>query len=80
VVWKFKRWHHQVDYRPFRNNRLRLRPGVVIPKGVNNYGMVLVDRTTGKLAANGAEDRPAAGGSEALVTSALLEGGNGGDV
>lgn len=41
VVWKFNRWHHQVDYRPFKNNRLRLKPDVVIPEGINNYGMVL---------------------------------------
>lgn len=44
VVWKFNRWHHQVDYSKFRKNRLRLKPGVVIPEGVNNYGMVLVDK------------------------------------
>lgn len=44
VVWKWGRWQHQVDYRPFKGNRLRLRPGVVVPKGVNNYGMRLVDR------------------------------------
>lgn len=42
VVWKFNRYHHQVDYRPFRKNKLRLKPGVVIPEGVNNYGMKLV--------------------------------------
>lgn len=42
VVWKFGRWHHEVDYSPFRNNRLRLKPGVVIPEGINNYGMQLV--------------------------------------
>lgn len=42
VVWKFNRWHHEVDYRPFRNNRLRLKPGVMIPDGVDNYGMKLV--------------------------------------
>jgi hypothetical protein len=46
VVWKFNRWHHEVDYSPFRNNRLRLKPGVVIPEGVNNYGMELVKRDT----------------------------------
>ena len=22
VVWKFNRWHHQVDYRRFRGNKL----------------------------------------------------------
>jgi hypothetical protein len=41
VTRKWGRWQHQVDYRPFKNNRLRLKPGVVIPEGVNNYGMVL---------------------------------------
>lgn len=39
VVWKFNRWHHEVDYGPFRNNRLQLRPGVEVPKGTNDYGM-----------------------------------------
>lgn len=42
IVWKWGRWQHQVDYRPFKNNRLVKRPGVVIPGGVNNYGMELV--------------------------------------
>lgn len=41
VKWKFDRWQHEVDYRPFRKNRLIRRPDAVIPHGVNNYGMVL---------------------------------------
>ena len=41
---RWGRWQHIVDYRPFKNNRLRLKPGVVIPQGVNNYGMVLQTR------------------------------------
>lgn len=41
IVRKYNRWQHQVDYRPFKNNRLVLKPGVTIPQGVNNYGMVL---------------------------------------
>ena len=41
LVWKFNRWHHSVDYSPFRNNKLVLRDGVKIPRGINNYGMVL---------------------------------------
>lgn len=41
VTWKFGRWHHQVDYRPFKRNALRLRPGVVPTAGANEYGMVL---------------------------------------
>ena len=40
VKWKFGRWHHQVDYRPFKANKFRLRKGVEIAEGVNNYGMV----------------------------------------
>lgn len=42
IVWKFGRWHHQVDYRPFKNNKPVLRDDVEIPEGVNNYGMRLV--------------------------------------
>lgn len=45
VVWKWGRWQHSVDYRPFKGNRLLPRPGVVIPEGVDNFGMVLVDKT-----------------------------------
>lgn len=42
IVWKYNRWHHQVDYRPFRGNKLIKKPGVVIPDEPNNYGMKLV--------------------------------------
>jgi hypothetical protein len=48
VVWKWGRWQHHVDYRPFKRNKLILKEGVVIPDGVNNYGMQLVKRDTGK--------------------------------
>jgi hypothetical protein len=44
VVWRFGRIHHHVDYRPFKGNTPRLRPGVVIPDEPNNYGMVLRKR------------------------------------
>lgn len=44
IVWKFNRWHHQVDYRPFRGNKLIKRPDADIPQGVNNYGMKLVKK------------------------------------
>ena len=47
VVWKWNRWQHQVNYRPFKGNKLRLKPGVVIPEGVNNYGMKLTKLTNG---------------------------------
>lgn len=41
VTWKFGRWHHQVDYRPFKKNKLRRKPGLQVPTGVNEYGMKL---------------------------------------
>lgn len=42
IAWKWGRWQHQVDYRPFKGNRPILRKGVVIPDEPNNYGMKLV--------------------------------------
>jgi hypothetical protein len=42
IVRKWGRWQHHVDYRPFRGNKLKLRPDVEIPEGVNEYGMKLV--------------------------------------
>lgn len=42
ITRKWGRWQHQVDYRPFKANKLKLKEGVVIPEGVNNYGMKLV--------------------------------------
>jgi hypothetical protein len=45
IVWKWGRWQHHVDYRPFAANRLILRKDAVITPGVNDYGMVL--RSTG---------------------------------
>jgi len=41
VVWKFGRWQHHVNYAPFRRNKLIKKQGIIIPKGVNNYGMIL---------------------------------------
>lgn len=41
VVYKWGRWQYQVDYRSFKVNRLKRKPGIDIPQGVNNYGMKL---------------------------------------
>lgn len=41
VSWKWGRYQHHVDYRPFRKNMLRRKPDVVVPDGVDNYGMAL---------------------------------------
>lgn len=48
VSVKFGRYQHCVDYSPFRLNKLKLKPGVSIPEGVNNYGMVLQDCVGGR--------------------------------
>jgi hypothetical protein len=41
LVWKFSRWHHEVDYRPFKRNQLIRKPGAVVTDLPNNYGMEL---------------------------------------
>lgn len=43
VVWRFNRWHHYVDYTPFKRNQLIRKEGIVISEGINEYGMVLKD-------------------------------------
>ena len=43
VVWRFNRWHHHVDYKSFKRNRFIKKDGLKIPKGINNYGMRLVE-------------------------------------
>jgi hypothetical protein len=42
VTWKFNRWHHHVDYSPFRNNQPILRAHITPKMGNNEYEMVLV--------------------------------------
>ncbi len=42
LVWRYGRWHHWVDYSPFKKNALQRKEGLNIPSGVNNYGMKLV--------------------------------------
>ena len=41
VVWKWNRWHHEVDYSGFQKNKLIRKEGLEISGGINNYGMVL---------------------------------------
>ena len=41
ITWKWGRWQHHVDYRAFKFNKLIKKPGLIVPEGVNNYGMVL---------------------------------------
>ncbi len=50
VVWKFNRWHHQVDYSAFKKNKPILKTGIARIPVDNNYGMELVrkSQTTGE--------------------------------
>ncbi len=46
VVWRYKRWHHEVDYSNFEDNKLIFKENYQPPQEtVNNYGMVLVEKT-----------------------------------
>lgn len=44
VVWRFNRWHHHVDYRPFKNNKLILKDNLENKPIINNYGMKLISK------------------------------------
>ncbi len=46
---RWGRWQHVVDYRPFRKNALKLRPGVTLPTGPDEYGMRLGEKATGRV-------------------------------
>lgn len=41
ITWKWGRWQHHVDYSGFRKNRLIPRPGLIVPGGVDDFGMSL---------------------------------------
>ena len=41
IVWRFNRWHHQVNYKPFKKNKLIYKNDIIIKDGINNYGMKL---------------------------------------
>ena len=41
VTWKFERWHHQVNYKPFKKNKLIRKSDLIIEDKINNYGMTL---------------------------------------
>lgn len=44
VVWKFNRWHHHVNYKPFKVNKLKYKDDYILKTGVNNYGMKLIEQ------------------------------------
>jgi hypothetical protein len=43
VVWRFNRWHHHVDYTPFKKNKLILKETISIPDTINEYDFKLVN-------------------------------------
>jgi hypothetical protein len=47
VTFKFNRWHHEVNYGPFKANRLRERADLPAFAGVDNYGMILEQKILG---------------------------------
>jgi hypothetical protein len=46
VKRRFGRWHHVVNYMPFKRNKLKRKDGVKVEAGINNYGMKLVEKGT----------------------------------
>ena len=43
MVYRWDRWTHSVNYKQFKlNNKLIKKPGIDIKKGINNYGMKLI--------------------------------------
>jgi hypothetical protein len=42
MVFRYGRWHHWVDYSPFKKNKLKMREDAVHMEGINNYGMRLI--------------------------------------
>jgi hypothetical protein len=66
ITRKWGRWQHQVDYRQFKRIPLILKPGVEIPEGVDDYGMVLqIDdpKAPGEIAVEAAICAPVADGA-----------------
>lgn len=41
LVWRFGRWHHHVDYTPFKRTKLIRRKDIDIQNGTDDYGMTL---------------------------------------
>ena len=46
VVWRFNRWHHHVNYKKFKRNKLIKKTNLVIPNKINEYGMKLIEANT----------------------------------
>jgi len=41
VIWRFNRWHHSINFNPFKKNKLIKKEGVEIKELIDNYKMIL---------------------------------------
>lgn len=48
IVWKWGRYQHEVDYKPFKHNKLQLKSNMCLPHGPNEFGMILQKKDSGK--------------------------------
>lgn len=48
LKWRYGRWHHLVDYTPFKNNKLIRKKGLDIPEGINEYGLEIKKKDNGR--------------------------------
>ena len=44
IHYRYGKWQHLVNYRPFKKNKLIRKPGIIIPEGINEFGMKLVNK------------------------------------
>lgn len=42
VIWRFNRWHHLVNYKPFKKNKLIFADGIKIKNNINEYDFKLI--------------------------------------
>jgi len=45
VIKKWGRYQHEVSYKTFKDNKLIKKDGLIVPQGINNYGMVIKEQT-----------------------------------
>jgi len=45
MVWKYGRWHHHVDYAPYKKNKLQFRDDFVMPTKPNQYGLYMTKQS-----------------------------------
>jgi hypothetical protein len=44
VVWRFNRWHHLVNYKPFAKNILKLKEYIKLNNNINEYDFKLIKK------------------------------------